>query len=430
MAMGPDVRLNDWVEMFEEIYFLSQNRERSRYQVYGRLVEACGGLWKAFARQEDLQETERWIAKVFAWYCALLKELRVVDLEQLVWSKYPWLCPFCRGNPCECEPGEVDREIDIAALQSRARERQRWCPSSLREWQGMFDDIYAQGDQAVFACDGEGDEDGPGRILAFSFARLVEETTEVSEAIRVEPFSPEVLRNELADLLAWQCGVVNLVGPAFGVDRVDFGQLVWSHYPDECDSCGEKVCRCRPDEVQRLLSESGVHAPTGRDALTDVRTRESLEAELRRYQFGGKPRYGGAIFIDVDDLKYYNDETPGGHRQGDAVIKATAAKIQESVPAEATVFRYGGDEFVVLVPDESTVSDCAESLDYGLSEVEVPDVTGREMQYPLSASIGFASVADAEREGKGIVELADEAMYEVKRGGKGGVARFRRRDEE
>src|SRR4051794_27245785 len=85
--------LNGWLAMFDNIYFLSQNFERDRYRLFGHLVEVSGGLMQASFKLQELDASRAFLAKVFAWTCALQKGLGYVDIEGIVWAKFPRCCP-------------------------------------------------------------------------------------------------------------------------------------------------------------------------------------------------------------------------------------------------------------------------------------------------------------------------------------------------
>ncbi|MBS0198892.1 MAG: GGDEF domain-containing protein [Proteobacteria bacterium] len=123
------------------------------------------------------------------------------------------------------------------------------------------------------------------------------------------------------------------------------------------------------------------------------------------------------VYIDIDHFKPVNDRA--GHRVGDEVLKLMAARLKRATRSTDICARVGGDEFVVIctqLEHEDHVHGIAEKL---LREFTMPvEVEGR--QYQLGASIGISLYplhGDSLTE---LVELADKAMYRMKREGKGG----------
>jgi diguanylate cyclase (GGDEF)-like protein len=141
---------------------------------------------------------------------------------------------------------------------------------------------------------------------------------------------------------------------------------------------------------------------------------EVAAAEILRAQ-----RYPHAFtiaYFDLDNFKAVNDRM--GHSMGDALLRTVAGLMSGSLRATDVVARLGGDEFAVLMPE--TDSDAAR---IGIEKLRTTLLS--EMQrhgWPVTFSIGaltFRSPPDTADE---LIALADNLMYEVKRGSKDGVA--------
>jgi diguanylate cyclase (GGDEF)-like protein len=116
------------------------------------------------------------------------------------------------------------------------------------------------------------------------------------------------------------------------------------------------------------------------------------------------------MLIDVDQFKQVN--TKFGHLTGDVVLANTAALLKHSVRGSDAVFRYGGDEFLVILADTSNVDTrhVVERIRVGLAEW---NRAGHLDDFELSLSIGVAEWT----EGKtldAILDTADHDMYAVK----------------
>jgi diguanylate cyclase (GGDEF)-like protein len=118
------------------------------------------------------------------------------------------------------------------------------------------------------------------------------------------------------------------------------------------------------------------------------------------------------LFVDLDRLKYINDTY--GHDMGNIAIKAIAGSLQKCCPKDAIEMRYGGDEFVVLVPgyDEEQSKVLKRQI---LEQIKLQEAM-LKTSFAIDASIGYV-VAKPENPMKlnDYINLADERMYSVKK---------------
>ena len=164
----------------------------------------------------------------------------------------------------------------------------------------------------------------------------------------------------------------------------------------------------RDEELTRLQYAATVDSVTGlhNRAYLDAR----LHEEVRRSQ--RENRELSVLMIDVDDLKPINDTR--GHSAGDAVLKQVAEGIRSAVRVFDVCARYGGDEFVVVMPhsDAASALSCAERIRSrtigALTLGGLPTVT-------LSVGVAVANGHDTPNE---LIGRADRALYEAKASGK------------
>ncbi|HEY6895923.1 MAG TPA: diguanylate cyclase, partial [Rhodocyclaceae bacterium] len=125
------------------------------------------------------------------------------------------------------------------------------------------------------------------------------------------------------------------------------------------------------------------------------------------------------LFIDIDDFKAINDNY--GHEAGDNVLREVAFRLRGIVRAEDTAARIGGDEFLVILgklPQAEASTRVAEEIETALSwPIETH---GHSLR--IGASIGIAIFPDHTGNVAALRQVADEAMYQVKRTGKGRFA--------
>lgn len=120
------------------------------------------------------------------------------------------------------------------------------------------------------------------------------------------------------------------------------------------------------------------------------------------------------LFIDLDGFKAVNDTH--GHHIGDLVLKAVAARLQSAVRCSDSVARFGGDEFVILLP---TILRRGVAMRLGRKIVQLasqPCAIGTE-RHALSASVGIAFYPDHGCTCDALLISADQAMYRAKRNG-------------
>ena len=122
------------------------------------------------------------------------------------------------------------------------------------------------------------------------------------------------------------------------------------------------------------------------------------------------------MFIDVDQFKQINDQL--GHDGGDLLLRNVANYLKENVRMSATVARYGGDEFVVLLPDVSSPKDVANVAQRLLNiDSVIMDINHEEVSVTLS--IGLALFPDDGLLMEDIIKKSDKAMYDAKSTGPG-----------
>lgn len=121
------------------------------------------------------------------------------------------------------------------------------------------------------------------------------------------------------------------------------------------------------------------------------------------------------FFIDLDRFKFINDTL--GHEAGDTLLIEVGKRIKTSLRDSDFVARFGGDEFVILVPEFHEVSNLEAVAEKILHSVSEP-LTLKEQQYRISASIGIATFPEDGRDASDLLRSADLAMYEAKKDGK------------
>ena len=159
------------------------------------------------------------------------------------------------------------------------------------------------------------------------------------------------------------------------------------------------------------------------DHLTGVPNRrfmdDALRRELARCQRSGAPL--AVLFVDLDHFKRVNDQL--GHDVGDSVLAAVANELQVALRPYDVLARWGGEEFLVLLPesDAGQARRIAERLRERLAELVIPGCP-----WSVTGSIGIAARRPDDSPSS-LVHRADEALYRAKAAGRNRVEGERRR---
>ncbi len=192
---------------------------------------------------------------------------------------------------------------------------------------------------------------------------------------------------------------VKLAGTIWDTWWIPLGEDVYLHY-------GNDVTRYKKTEEElRLLSVN--------DCLINVYNRryfvQKLEEEIERARRTGSKF--SLIMLDIDRFKNINDRF--GHNAGDLVLKSMAEMIKNRIRRIDTLARWGGEEFVILLPDTpvGNAVRLAEELRESLSQMDIPGV-GR-----VTASFGVAGYCPGDTIDV-LMKRADDLMYEAKAAGR------------
>ena len=166
-------------------------------------------------------------------------------------------------------------------------------------------------------------------------------------------------------------------------------------------------------EAARLYERAEQQSRT--DALTLLPNRHDLDATLAS-EVSRADRYGRSLavaMVDLDHFKEVNDSF--GHSRGDEVLQAAATVMRNVLRSVDTIYRYGGEEFLVLMPETAAPAalDLCERLRAAVSAgVTLPDGRG------LTVSVGVASFPEQAATPAALVAAADGALYRAKREGR------------
>lgn len=174
----------------------------------------------------------------------------------------------------------------------------------------------------------------------------------------------------------------------------------------------------REKEVERKRAEE----KSMTDSLTGLGNRYLLEQEAKRMIEEAVRRQEKIVVgvLDIDCFKQHNDTY--GHIQGDQCLKTVADILKRAVGESGQVYRFGGDEFVMLLSPgmDIEVERIAERIKSMLAEEKIENINSLALP-EITISQGYACFVPSEKEhGASLIEHADKALYHVKKNGRNG----------
>lgn len=180
-----------------------------------------------------------------------------------------------------------------------------------------------------------------------------------------------------------------------------------------------QVAMLSETQIALALSNEELEMKARIDVLTHLWNRgailEIMTAEQSRTSAGSPT---AILMIDIDHFKTVNDTL--GHLAGDAVLRAVAARLRAGIRPLDAIGRYGGDEFLAVLPETSIEGaiQAARRICPAVSRWPVP--FGQD-QIPVTCSIGCAASCDASSDVNALIQRADSALYRAKCAGRNRV---------
>ena len=167
-------------------------------------------------------------------------------------------------------------------------------------------------------------------------------------------------------------------------------------------------------ELTELLEQ--VQSKAMIDPLTKVYNRGTYNMEIGKMikNFERYKEPAALIMIDIDHFKQFNDNY--GHQTGDAILTLVASVIKETVRNTDVVFRYGGEEFVVLM-NKVAFDNTQRVAEKVREEIESHHLTDKKAVLKVTASLGFSCFKEGDTDAT-IFERADKALYQGKQNGR------------
>ena len=250
------------------------------------------------------------------------------------------------------------------------------------------------------------------RITGYSAEEAIGQTPAILKSGKQAPEFYEHLWNNLKKEGFWQGEVIN---------RRKNGLLYTEHLSitgirDESGGFANYVA-VFSDITQRKQAEERLHFLANHDALTGLPNRTLFIEKLQMAVMHAKSNHQrcALLFIDLDRFKLVNDTL--GHHAGDELLCEIAEGLRRSVPADGTVARLSGDEFIILLENVGTVQQVASQAQAVLDQISGETVVSGQEVF-VSASVGISMYPEDGTSADTLLVNADTAMYRAKERGK------------
>ncbi len=376
------------------------------------LVEAVSAQESPFATRVPLQEVEMWVARSDGEPACLLATALPLSGPDGEWCGARGLCRNITAERTHeaALAGDRNRERLLAYILGIVRDEMD--PAHMLHaavgalvpaLPATGASIYRSDEAGGMVCVAQAGTLPPDEVLEPALQRVAAGEEQVEMAVPAGALFAKATRfqDEYNGVLClWRSGAI---GPWHSEDR-----FLLTEIAGQIGLANRQLVR------QQALEEA-----SSTDPLTGLRNRRCfVEAFEERYA-RDDGRSAALFFIDLDNFKLVNDTH--GHQRGDMALAAVARILREQIRSRDLAARLGGDEFALYIEDISQAAAEQKGRELIHAAEGLKDYSGNP-DNPLGLSIGIAVCDPNRRETPdALIERADQAMYAVKRRGKGGV---------
>ncbi|OGY26609.1 MAG: hypothetical protein A2Z24_02200 [Candidatus Woykebacteria bacterium RBG_16_44_10] len=223
----PLASLSEVQEVIQEIYGLPDDRLYSAWDLLSHQERFAMRALKGI-RKGDRKKLKLNLIISLCWLLAIMNRLHI-DLEQAVWSRFPWRCSYCGERPCVCKRNKIRKRLKLSTEGSKK-------PASLADLQNMFREVYPSAQ----------------RSLEHAGIHLAEELGELSESIHMffgehkESYFQKITV-EAADFFSCVMGIANSA-------NLDVAKELSQLFKNSCHVCHKAPCVCNFSFVAKFKS--------------------------------------------------------------------------------------------------------------------------------------------------------------------------------
>lgn len=223
------------------------------------------------------------------------------------------------------------------------------------------------------------------------------------------------------------CAPINASGGVLGTLHLCFGDYISylsqkqrAHITEHKQIMVERLAEQYSLSLVNLRLRETLRLESIRDPLTGLYNRRHMEASLAREVFRAKRRGTpvSIIMLDIDHFKPLNDAY--GHEAGDVILRELAAMVQQYIRAEDIACRYGGEEFLLILP-EAPLDIAAKRAEDIRKRGEKLHLVYQRIVVNITISLGVAIFPEHGADMKAVVKAADAALYQAKERGRNQV---------
>lgn len=172
-------------------------------------------------------------------------------------------------------------------------------------------------------------------------------------------------------------------------------------------------------ELKAVLAQA--HEITNTDVLTLLPNRRKIIVDLQE-EVIRSTRYGTPLSISIVDIDHFKDVNDTyGHAAGDDVLRTIAARLREQIRNPDTLGRYGGEEFLIVLPN-SELNAALEQANRLCQHVRALRIESNSHNLSVTISVGVAQLKVTQENWEQFLHRADVAMYQAKNNGRDGWA--------